>query len=142
MGCRGSSCNMGCALCIQNLLDLFVCYLSHLCMVGEKPYGCDHITLSPYRAACASWNTTTSTINITMATDTCILGVHQRIAVLGGVTGAAVALSFARIVLISWILVNAGRVLHDRMLTSMMRVPMHFYDTNPSGMATPTSVHV
>ena len=93
--------------------------------------------LCPCRAMCASHNTSVA-INITVATGTCTFDPRQRIGTLAGITAGAVVLGFARIFLIVCILVNAGCVLHDRMFASMMRVPIRFYDTNPSGKATPT----
>ncbi|KAL5477508.1 hypothetical protein EMCRGX_G024318 [Ephydatia muelleri] len=83
-------------------------------------------------ASCTTQNAS-SAVNITMTTGTCALDPQQRIGVMGGATAIAVALAFVRIFLISWIFVNAGRVLHNRMFSSMMRVPIRFYDTNPSG---------
>ena len=87
-----------------------------------------------FRASCASQNIT---VNITTATSTCTLDVQQRIGVLAGLTITAVVLSFIRIFLIFGILINGGRILHNRMFSSIMRVPVRFFDTNPSGKTPP-----
>ena len=93
----------------------------------------DRAKVSPaslVRASCASQNTT---VNISIATGSCALDLHDRIGIFAGITASAAALSFVRIFLIFWILINGGRVLHNRMFSSIMRVPVRFFDTNPSG---------
>ena len=117
-----------------------LCSLTGGCLIGMwllADRGVSPASLA--RASCASQNTT---VNISMATGSCALDLHDRIGIFAGITASAVVLSFVRIFLVFCILINGGRVLHNKMFSSIMRVPVRFFDTNPSGKkTTPTLPH-
>ena len=46
----------------------------------------------------------------------------------------ALLINIFRSLLFYVVIVNASRVLHNRMFGSVLRAPMRFFDTNPSGM--------
>ena len=92
-----------------------------------------------FRATCSQMNITLQ-VNTSLSS-TCSLSNKERIFIFIGVCVVATALNFARIILFYFICVNASRVLHNRMLSTIFRVPVRFFDTNPVGMlATCTSI--
>jgi ATP-binding cassette subfamily C (CFTR/MRP) protein 4 len=64
---------------------------------------------------------------------TCALNEQQRIGTYGGLTAGLVFLNFLRGALLYFICINASRVLHNRLFSSVLRVPILFFDNNPSG---------
>uniref|UniRef100_A0A3Q1GLD7 ATP-binding cassette, sub-family C (CFTR/MRP), member 4 n=1 Tax=Acanthochromis polyacanthus TaxID=80966 RepID=A0A3Q1GLD7_9TELE len=50
-----------------------------------------------------------------------------------GLTAAAVVLSYARSLIIFHGLVRSAQILHNRMFSSVVRTPIHFFDVNPIG---------
>ena len=64
---------------------------------------------------------------------TCFLSTDERILIYVGVCVVATVLSFARMILFYFICVNASHVLHNRMLSTIFRAPVRFFDTNPIG---------
>ncbi len=62
---------------------------------------------------------------------TCELSERKRIAIYAGITGFAIITNFARAILFYLVCVNASKVLHNRMFTSVLRAPIYFFDTNP-----------
>ena len=61
-------------------------------------------------------------------------GTYHSIGVYGGLTGAVVVFSFARLFLFFLLLLRASRLLHNNMFAAVLRAPVHFFDTNPVGM--------
>lgn len=55
------------------------------------------------------------------------------ISIYGGITGAAILLNVTRIIIIFIVTINASRILHSRMFVAVMRVPIHFFDSNTLG---------
>ena len=49
------------------------------------------------------------------------------------ITVASIILNFIRSALFYLVCVNASRVLHNRMFGAIIRAPVRFFDTNPSG---------
>ena len=66
----------------------------------------------------------------------CLISTNQRIAIYTGLTAVALLLNIAKGVLFSYLIVNASRVLHNRMLSSVLRAPVLFFDNNPIGEST------
>lgn len=64
---------------------------------------------------------------------TCALNNAQRIGTYGGLTAGLTFLNFLRGALLYFICVNASRVLHNRLFASVLRAPILFFDSNPSG---------
>ena len=72
--------------------------------------------------------------NVSFAIDpACLISTNQRIAIYTGLTAVALLLNIAKGVLFSYLIVNASRVLHNRMLSSVLRAPVLFFDNNPIG---------
>ena len=63
----------------------------------------------------------------------CRLTDEARLGVYGGITVISIALNFLRTVMFYLICLNASKVLHNRMFAAIIRVPMRFFDINPSG---------
>jgi len=79
-----------------------------------------------------------STTNVTLLGNgtlrsSCLLSTNQRIGIYAGTTAAAILLSFARAITFYFVCVNASRVLHNRMFAAILRAPVLFFDTNPTG---------
>ena len=79
-----------------------------------------------YRADCDS----ESDIN----RSTCSLSNDQRIGVYGGLVASLFVSSALRAVLFFLLLLNAARVVHNRMFSRVLRTPILFFDTNPIGL--------
>ena len=69
-----------------------------------------------------------------MSSNTTNFGIYHWIGVYGGLTGAVVVFSFARLFLFFLLLLRASRLLHNKMFAAVLRAPVHFFDTNPVGM--------
>ena len=67
----------------------------------------------------------------------CLLSVNHRIGVYSGVVVTAGFLTLTRSFLLSFLCVNASRVLHNEMFGSILRAPIRFFDTNPIGRLSP-----
>ena len=63
----------------------------------------------------------------------CSISDGARIGVYSGLVLGVLLLNLARGVLFTYLLVNASRVLHNRMLSSIIRAPVLFFDNNPIG---------
>jgi len=61
------------------------------------------------------------------------LSTHQRIGIYGGIVGFNVIIIIARVVLFYLVVLAASCSLHGEMLTSILRTPILFFDTNPVG---------
>lgn len=79
----------------------------------------------------ASCSTNGSLANI--SSSRCLLRTDERLYIYTGVTSFAVIMSFVRAMGFYYLCVNVARVLHNRMFRTILRVPIHFFDTNPSG---------
>ena len=64
---------------------------------------------------------------------TCAFTTRERIYVYSATTAFALVMGFVRALSFYYVCVNASRVLHNRMFRAILRVPVLFYDTNPSG---------
>ena len=84
------------------------------------------------RGDCSSQNITITDSNRTTQA-LCSLGVEERVGVYGGLLVSLVIVNIARIIAFFIVCVNASRVLHNRMFASILRAPVHFFDTNPVG---------
>ena len=88
---------------------------------------------SPSRAECSTYNITDVDLTNTTVSELCRLTTNQRIAIYTAATVITVLLGFARCILIYFLFLNASRVVHNRMFGAVLRAPVHFFDTNPSG---------
>ncbi len=59
---------------------------------------------------------------------------EHRLAIYSVLVCSTVLLHFVRGLMFYFICINASRVLHNRMFRNMLRVPVKFFDFNPSGM--------
>ena len=85
------------------------------------------------RAGCSIMNATELQLNNESLSRTCALTVNERIGVYAGTIVVSILLNFSRAVLFYFVCMNASRVLHNRMLASILRAPVLFFDTNPIG---------
>ena len=65
---------------------------------------------------------------------TCFLSDNERIGIYGGLVGSLVIYGTLRSVLIYGLLLNASRVVHNKMFARVLRAPVLFFDTNPIGI--------
>ena len=72
--------------------------------------------------------------NMSIETSKFDLSDHQRIGIYGGIVGGAVTIVMFRGILTFLICLAAARTLHNKMLRSILRAPMLFFDINPVGM--------
>lgn len=63
----------------------------------------------------------------------CQLSRNNRISIYSATTLATIILILLRSALLYGLCLNASRVLHNRMFASVLRAPVLFFDTNPSG---------
>ena len=64
---------------------------------------------------------------------TCFLTDNQRIGIFGGLLGSLITLSALRAILFFLLMLNASRIVHNRMFARVLRAPILFFDTNPVG---------
>ncbi len=64
---------------------------------------------------------------------TCQPSVNQRINIFAASTAFAVVTNFVATILFYFLMMNASRVLHNSMFACILRTPVLFFDTNPSG---------
>ena len=64
---------------------------------------------------------------------TCSLTDNQRIEIYGGLLGSLTILAVLRAILFFILMLNASRVVHNRMFARVLRAPILFFDTNPVG---------
>ena len=64
---------------------------------------------------------------------TCDLSTNQRMAIYSSTTVVSIILNFIRGILLYFLCINASRVLHNRMFAAVLRAPILFFGTNPSG---------
>ena len=64
---------------------------------------------------------------------TCSLTDNQRIGIYGGLLGSLTILAVLRAILFFILMLNASRVVHNRMFARILRAPILFFDTNPVG---------
>ena len=64
---------------------------------------------------------------------TCSLTDNQRIGIYGGLLGSLTILAVLRAILFFILMLNASRVVHNRMFARVLRAPILFFDTNPVG---------
>ena len=57
----------------------------------------------------------------------------QRIGVYGGLVGSLIIIGTLRTVFYFLLLLNAAKVVHNRMFAKVLRAPVLFFDTNPIG---------
>lgn len=67
------------------------------------------------------------------ATSTCALSNNERLGIYGGLVGTTLFTATLRTVTFFVLAINASRVLHNRMFSSVLRSPVLFFDTNPIG---------
>uniref|UniRef100_A0A1X7VQK3 Uncharacterized protein n=1 Tax=Amphimedon queenslandica TaxID=400682 RepID=A0A1X7VQK3_AMPQE len=79
----------------------------------------------------ADWADCESETNLNRST--CFLSDNERIGIYGGLVGSLVIYGTLRSVLIYGLLLNAARVVHNRMFARVLRAPVLFFDTNPIG---------
>ena len=92
-----------------------------------------------YRAKCnsnisvslAELNSTSS--GMAERDPSCLISFGARIGIYSGLILGVLLLNLARGVLFTYLIVNASRVLHNRMLSSVIRAPVLFFDNNPIG---------
>ena len=65
--------------------------------------------------------------------DSCTLRTSTRFAVYGALVYSTVIIHFMRGLIFYLVCINASKTLHNRMFSNILRVPVHFFDTNPSG---------
>ena len=65
---------------------------------------------------------------------TCSLSNEQRIGVYGGLVGSLFVFSALRAVLFFLLVLNAARIVHNRMFSRVLRAPILFFDTIPIGL--------
>ncbi len=92
----------------------------------------EYLTLPSFfcRAQCTSEN---RSVLVYDNWTTCSLDDDQRRGVYGALIVSLIGFNLLRAVMCYAICVNASRVLHNRMFSSVMRVPVLFFDTNPIG---------
>lgn len=95
--------------------------------------GTFHVFKSCFRAICSQLNITLRLEENISVPSTCFLSTRQRIIIYSACTASAIVISFTRAILFYFICVNASRVLHNRMFASVLRAPVHFFDTNTIG---------
>lgn len=71
--------------------------------------------------------------NISEIPQTCLISKTQRIAIYVPLMVCGALLNFVRVVAFYLVSINASRVLHNRMFSTILRIPVLFFDTNPSG---------
>ena len=64
---------------------------------------------------------------------TCSLTDNQRIGIYGGLLGSLTIFAALRAILFFILMLNASRVVHNRMFARILRAPILFFDTNPVG---------
>ncbi|XP_019850009.1 PREDICTED: multidrug resistance-associated protein 4-like isoform X2 [Amphimedon queenslandica] len=64
---------------------------------------------------------------------TCLLSDNERIGIFGGLVGSLSIFTAFRAVLFYVLMLNASRVVHNRMFARVLRAPILFFDTNPIG---------
>ena len=90
------------------------------------------LSTSSLRSSCLPPNTTV--VDTCVASEPiCRLTDDARLGVYGGITIVSILINFLRSAIFYLICLNASRVLHNRMFAAIIRVPMRFFDTNPSG---------
>ena len=65
--------------------------------------------------------------------DSCTLRTSTRLAVYGALVYSTVIIHFVRGLIFYLVCINASKTLHNRMFSNILRVPVHFFDTNASG---------
>lgn len=63
----------------------------------------------------------------------CRLTDDERMGIYGAITLISIIINFIRSAIFYLICINASRVLHNRMFGAIIRTPIRFFDTNPSG---------
>ena len=63
----------------------------------------------------------------------CNLTTNQRIGVYGGLTASLILTGVGRTTLFFVLVLRSSRLLHNKMFASVLRAPVLFFDTNPSG---------
>ncbi len=74
-------------------------------------------------------------------TTSCDLSTDQRIGLFGGITGFVVVMVFVRAFTFCVLSVRSSGVLHRQMVQSVLRAPVHFFDTNSVGEPTVPGTH-
>ncbi|XP_019860364.1 PREDICTED: multidrug resistance-associated protein 4-like [Amphimedon queenslandica] len=64
---------------------------------------------------------------------TCFLSDNERIGIYGGLVGSLTIFAALRAMLFFVLMLNASRVVHNRMFARVLRAPVLFFDTNPVG---------
>ena len=73
---------------------------------------------------------------------TCFLTDNQRIGIFGGLLGSLITLSTLRAILFFLLMLNASRIVHNRMFARVLRAPILFFDTNPVGKHHMIIIHI
>lgn len=81
-----------------------------------------------------SFNNSSSLCSLGNSSSLCSLDTSDRIYIYTGITVVAILANFARALGIIYVCVNASRVLHNRMFLGILRSPVLFFDTNPTGI--------
>ncbi len=99
-----------------------------------------------YRANCDIQNVNSS-MDCTLETNsylsaTCQLDSNTRLWIFTILVAVAMFLYVFRAVCIYALTINAARVLHNGMFASVLRAPVRFFDTNPSGESGNAPIHI
>ena len=96
-------------------------------------YICKFVYFLSLRGDCSSQNLTDVAVSNTTKSELCSLGVKQRTGIYGGLLVSLVIVNTARVIAFFVVCISGSRVLHNRMLASVLRAPVRFFDTNPVG---------
>ena len=73
-------------------------------------------------------------VNLSVDTSSAFsLSIHQRIGIHGGIVAFAIFVILMRVVFCYLVILTASQSIHNKMLKTILRVPMLFFDTNPIG---------
>ena len=64
---------------------------------------------------------------------TCSLNDNQRVGIYAGLVGSLTIFAALRAILFFLLMLNATRVVHNRMFAGILRGPIQFFDNNPVG---------
>ena len=80
-------------------------------------------------------NRATCELGIDLNRSTCSLSNNQRIEIYGGLVGSLAVLGGLRTAFFILLMLNAARIVHNKMFARILRAPVLFFDTNPIGEA-------
>ena len=86
-----------------------------------------------YRADCASLNLTNLKLTNDSANNLCDLSTNQHVGIYSATVAGTILMNFMRTIGFFCICVNASRVLHNQMFSSILQAPIRFFDITPTG---------